>query len=81
MQCSEQTEEGQLKESAMGARRMRARAHMAQFSSSALLAGERDEGTLTQGRGWITGSGRSPREGNGNPLQYSYLENPTDRGA
>ena len=26
-------------------------------------------------------SGRSPREGNGNPLQYSGLENPTDRGA
>ena len=26
-------------------------------------------------------SGRSPGEQNGNPLQYSYLENPTDRGA
>ena len=25
--------------------------------------------------------GRSPREGNGNPLQYSYLGNPMDRGA
>ena len=25
--------------------------------------------------------GRSPREGNGNPLQYSCLENPIDRGA
>ena len=25
--------------------------------------------------------GRSPGEGNGNPLQYSYLENPMDRGA
>ena len=24
---------------------------------------------------------RSPGEGNGNPLQYSCLENPTDRGA
>ena len=24
---------------------------------------------------------RSPGEGNGNALQYSYLENPTDRGA
>ena len=31
--------------------------------------------------GWIPGSGRSPGEGNGNPLQYSCLENPTDRGA
>ena len=27
----------------------------------------------------IPGSGRSPGEGNGNPLQYSYLENPMDR--
>ena len=25
--------------------------------------------------------GRSPGEGNGTPLQYSYLENPMDRGA
>ena len=29
----------------------------------------------------IPGSGRSPRGGNGNPFQYSYLENPMDRGA
>ena len=28
--------------------------------------------------GSIPGSGRSPGEGNGNPLQYSFLENPTD---
>ena len=28
----------------------------------------------------IPGSGRSPAEGNGNPLQYSCLENPMDRG-
>ena len=27
------------------------------------------------------GLGRSPGEGNGNPLQYYCLENPTDRGA
>ena len=31
--------------------------------------------------GSIPGSGRSPGEGNGSPLQYSYLENPMDRGA
>ena len=31
--------------------------------------------------GSITGSGRSPEEGNGNPLQYSCLENSTDSGA
>ena len=30
--------------------------------------------------GSIPGSGRSPREGNGNPLQYSCLENPMDGG-
>ena len=29
----------------------------------------------------IPGLGRSPEEGNGNPLQYSYLENPMDREA
>ena len=28
--------------------------------------------------GLIPGSGRSPGEGNGNPLQYSYLENSTE---
>ena len=31
--------------------------------------------------GLIPGSGRSPGGGHGNPLQYSCLENPTDRGA
>ena len=31
--------------------------------------------------GSIPGSGRSPGEGNGNPLQYSCLENPMDTGA
>ena len=31
--------------------------------------------------GVIPGSGRFPGEGNGNPLQYSCLENPMDRGA
>ena len=31
--------------------------------------------------GLIPGLGRSPGEGNGNPLQYSCLENPMDRGA
>ena len=37
-------------------------------------AGEEDEGS-------IPGSRRSPGGGNGNPLQYSRLENPMDRGA
>ena len=31
--------------------------------------------------GLIPGLGRYPGEGNGNPLQYSCLENPMDRGA
>ena len=31
--------------------------------------------------GSIPGLGRSPREGNGNPLQHSCLENSMDRGA
>ena len=31
--------------------------------------------------GWIPGSGKSPGVGSGNPLQYSCLENPLDRGA
>ena len=31
--------------------------------------------------GSIAGSGRSSGEGNGNPLRYSCLENPMDRGA
>ena len=31
--------------------------------------------------GLIPGLGRSPEEGNGNPLQYSCLESPMDRGA
>jgi len=31
--------------------------------------------------GLIPGSGKSPGEGNGNPLQYSCLGNPMDRGA
>ena len=31
--------------------------------------------------GSVPGSGRSPGGGNGNPLQYSCLENPMDRGA
>ena len=35
----------------------------------------------TEDAGSIPGSGRFPGEGNSNPLQYSCLENPMDRGA
>ena len=45
---------------------------MAQMVESACNAGD---------PGSIPGLGRSPGEGNGNPLQYSCLENPTDGGA
>ena len=42
-----------------------------------LLANARDAGVT----GSILGSGRSPGGGNGNPLQYSWLGNPMNRGA
>ena len=45
--------------------------------SSEVKASACNEGDL----GSIPGLGRSPGEGNGNPLQYSCLENPMDRGA
>ena len=35
----------------------------------------------TRDPGSIPGLGKSPGGGHGNPLQYSYLENPMDRGA
>ena len=42
---------------------------------SPAIAGDAGNGGL------IPGSGRSPGRGNGNPFQYSCLENPIDRGA
>ena len=45
---------------------------MAQSTESACHAGDLDS---------IPGSGRSPGEGNGNPLQYSRLENSMDKEA
>ena len=36
---------------------------------------------VAQDEGWILGSGRSPGAGNGNPSEYSCLENSMDRGA
>ena len=38
-------------------------------------------GRIAGDLGSIPGSGKSPGEGNGNPLQYSCLENPMDGGA
>ena len=50
---------------------MRGFPHSSLGKSSACNAGD---------LGSIPGSGRSPGEGNGNPLQYSCLQNPMDRG-
>ena len=47
------------------------------FSGSDGKASSYNAGDL----GLIAGSGRFPGEGNGNPLQYSCLENPMDGGA
>ena len=41
----------------------------------------KESGCNVRHPGSIPGLGRSPGEGNGNPLQYSCLENPMDRGA
>ena len=50
------------------------------LSSSSRLSGK--ESTCSVGdMDSIPGSGKSPGEGNGNPLQYSFLENPMERGA
>ena len=52
------------------------------------VLGETKEGSEVKVHAWnagdpgsIPGSGRSPGEGNGNPLQYSCLENPMEGGA
>ena len=50
--------------------------HTANPGGSEVEASACDAGKL----GWIPRSGRYPGEGNGNPLQYSYLENPMDGG-
>ena len=47
-----------------------------------LFAGQQCSPPASAGHvGSIPGSGTSPGEGNGNPLQYSRLGNPMDRGA
>ena len=53
------------------------------FLVTSLLSGSVSRESVCNARdpGSIPGLGRSPREGNGNPLQYSCLENYTDRGA
>ena len=59
-----------------GGRRVQDGEHMYTcVKNSPANAGDAGEGDF------ISRSGRSPREGNGNPLQYSCLENPMDGGA
>ena len=52
------------------------------FCEASLLAHRLKASACNAGDlGSIPGSGRSPGEGNGNPLQYSCLESPMDGGA
>ena len=51
------------------------------FSGGLVVNNPPDNAGGTRNTGLIPRSGRSPGEGNRNPLQYSCLENPMDRGA
>ena len=44
-------------------------------------SGGKESACSAEDPGLIPGSGRSPGKGNGNLLQYSFLENSMDRGA
>ena len=61
---------------------LRASVHLWWVSRVALVVKKPPASTRNiKDKGSIPGSGRSPGEGHGNPLQYSCLENPKDRGA
>ena len=62
---------------------MQKTSHLSLRRTSQALSGKNPPAKAgdTKELGSILGLGRSPEEGNGNPLQYSSLENPTDRGA
>ena len=51
------------------------------FPDGAVLRNPPANAGDSRNAGSIPGSGRSPGERNGNPLQYSCLENPMDRAA
>ena len=51
------------------------------FRASLMAPGVKASARNAGDSGSIPGSGRSPGEGNGNPLQYSCLENPMEGGA
>ena len=50
------------------------------FPSGSMVKNPSANGGDARDVGLIPGPGRSPAEGNGNPLQYSCLGNPMDRG-
>ena len=49
------------------------------FPDGSVVKNPPDNAGEAKDMGSIPGSGKSSGEGNGNSLQYSYLENPTDR--
>ena len=56
--------------------------HLVFWGFFAIYGSDGKESACSVGElGSISGLGRSPGEGNGNPLQYSCLENSMDRGA
>ena len=54
---------------------------MGKRRASQVVLAEKNPPANAGNMGLIPGSGRSPGGGHGNPLQYSCLENPMDRGA
>ena len=55
--------------------------HTYGFSDGSVIKNPPDNSGDTGNAGSVSGWGRSLGVGNGNPLQYSYLENPVDRKA
>ena len=54
--------------------------HVVAFQVAPMIKNLPANSGVVRDMGSIPGSGISPRVGNGNPLQYSGLENPMDRG-
>ena len=54
---------------------------LSDFTFTFTFQDDKESACSARDLGLITGSGRSPGEGNGYPLQYSCLENSMDRGA
>ena len=55
--------------------------YLSEYLGSPGCSDDKESACNSRNLGSIPESGRSPREGNGNPLQYSCLENSMDRGA